>query len=64
MPGLNRKSVNRWLAEMAWKQMICEAEPTDSRFGTATIHLTQLFLLPTMRFRLREFARQIADATT
>ncbi len=61
LPGLDRQAVHRWLAAAAWKQMLRDDEPTSVRFGTATIHLTQLFLLPGIRFPLREFARQIAD---
>ena len=60
MQGLDRKAVNRWLASAAWKQMLRDEEPTAVRFGTATIHLSQLFLLPGVRFPLREVARQIA----
>jgi len=58
---LNRDSVNRWLTEAAWKQMICQAEPTEARFGTATIHWTQLFLLPGARFKLGELSWQVSD---
>lgn len=59
---LGQDRVNRWLADAAWRQMTRREEPTQSRFGTATIHLSQLFLLPGMRFALRELARQIAAA--
>jgi hypothetical protein len=62
VPGLNDKPVHRWLASAAWNQMLRESEPTDSHFGTATIHFTQLFLLPGIRFHLRELRRQITDA--
>lgn len=58
---LNRDGVNRWLAEAAWKQMIRESEPTEARFGTATIHLSQLFLLRSARFKLGELFRQLSD---
>lgn len=58
---LNRVGVNRWLAEAAWNQMIREAEPTEARLGTATIHLTQLFLLRGARFKLGELSRQVSD---
>lgn len=64
VPGLDRKPVHRWLAAAAWQQMVREEEPTARRFGTATIHFTQLFLIPGIRFRLRELARQIADAAS
>lgn len=59
--GLDRPAVHRWLATAAWEQMLRDEEPTSTRFGTAAIHLTQLFLLPGLRFPLRELARQIAD---
>ena len=64
VPGLNRNRVHRWLAAAAWRQLQRENEPTDGRFGTATIHLTQLAMLPGVRFPLRELARQVADAVT
>jgi len=64
VPGLNRKSVHRWLTAAAWKQMLRKDEPTEVRFGTATIHCTQLFLLPGIRFHLRELWRQLAQAAT
>jgi hypothetical protein len=59
--GLDRPAVHRWLAKAAWQQMVRDDEPTHGRFGTATIHFTQLFLQPGMRFRFRELARQIAE---
>jgi hypothetical protein len=59
---LDREPVNRWLAESAFKQMLRDQEPTQSRFGTSTIHFTQLFLLPGILFHLRELARQVAAA--
>ena len=64
VPGLNRKTVHRWLAAAAWRQMLREKEPTGVFFGTATIHLTQIFLVPGLRSPLRELARQIANAAT
>lgn len=35
-------------------------EPTDRRFGTLTIHWTQLLLLPGIAYKLSEFRRQAA----
>ena len=58
---LQRDRANRWLADAAWRQLARDEEPTAVRFGTATIHLTQLFLHPGLVFRLREVARQLAD---
>ena len=59
--SLDRTPVNRWLADSAWKQMVRKDEPTAIRLGTAMIHLTQLFLRPGMRFKLREASRQLSD---
>jgi hypothetical protein len=42
--------------------MLRDAEPTEARFGTAAIHLSQLFLLPGARFKLGELARQVSNA--
>ena len=64
VPGLDRKLVHRWLAKSAWQQMLREDEPTAVRFGTATIHYTQLFLLPGILFHLRELWRQLEEIAT
>ena len=61
MRKLKRKPVHRWLAAAAWKQMLREDEPTAVRFGTATIHYTQLFLRPGILFHLRELWRQLEE---
>lgn len=61
---LRQERVNRWLADVAWRQLTQREEPTQSRFGTATIHLSQLFLLPGVRFSCRELSRQIAAAAS
>jgi hypothetical protein len=58
---LGADPVNRWLADAAWKQMMRPAEPTQAPLGTATIHWTQLFLLPGARFKLGELSRQLSD---
>jgi len=50
-------STEQSLARAALKTML-RGEPTDRPFGTATIHFTQFFLLPGLRFKLAEFARQ------
>jgi hypothetical protein len=59
--SLAGKPVNRWLANAAWSQLLRNSEPTEVRLGTATIHLTQLFLLPSLGFKLRELSRQLSD---
>ena len=61
---LRRDRANRWLADAAWKQMVRREEPTEARFGTAMIHLTQLFLLPGPGFKLRDAWRQVREAAT
>ena len=53
--------VNRWLANAAWSQLVRDSEPTEIRLGTASIHLTQLFLLPGLGFKLGELSRQLSD---
>ncbi len=53
--------VNRWLANAAWSQLVRDSEPTQVRLGTATIHLTQLLLLPGLGFKLSELSRQLTD---
>ena len=53
--------VNRWLANAAWTQLVRDSEPTEVRLGTATIHLTQLLLLPGLGFKLGELSRQYSD---
>lgn len=55
------KPVNRWLANAAWSQLVRDSEPTEVRLGTATIHLTQLLLLPGLGFKLSELSRQLTD---
>jgi hypothetical protein len=48
----------RWLASAALTQIMRGSEPTEVRFGTARIHLTQLLLLPGLAFPLGEMGRQ------
>lgn len=61
---LQREPVNRWLANAAWRQMTRADEPTQGRFGTAMIHFSQLFLVPGVRFKLRESWRQLREAAS
>ena len=52
-----------WLARTGLAQMTGRAairEPVDAFLGTAMIHLSQFFLLPTWRFKTSEFFRQIS----
>jgi hypothetical protein len=48
-----------WLAELAWRQIARISEPTSRPLGTATIHLSQPFLLSGWRFKLSETIRQM-----
>lgn len=56
-------AANRRLAKAAMDQLL-SPEPGARRFGTATIHFTQLFLLPGTRFKAFELRRQLAAATS
>ena len=56
---LRQQPANRWLASAAWGQLVREEEPTRVRLGTATIHLSQLLLLPGPAFKLGELSRQL-----
>ena len=58
---LKAMPVHSLLADAAWRQLLREEEPTRVRLGTATIHLTQLLLLPGLGFKLRELSRQWSD---
>lgn len=60
---LNSDRANRLLARAALAQLAGPslAEPTERRFGTATIHLSQLLLLPGPGYMLGELRRQIRD---
>ncbi len=49
----------RLLANASLGQLLAEREPTERFLGTATIHLSQLLLLPGARFALSEVARQV-----
>lgn len=59
---LRADAVNRWLFSSALKMMAGRTVATelhDARFGTAPIHLMQLSLLPGLKFKLSEAARQL-----
>jgi hypothetical protein len=56
--GFDRPS--RWLARLAERQIDAVHEPTETLFGTAPIHLSQLLLLPGWRFKVSEGARQLS----
>ena len=51
----------RGLAKLAENQLLDPREPTERPLGTATIHLSQLALLPGWRFKASEAARQLRD---
>ncbi|MEG3154974.1 nucleotidyltransferase domain-containing protein [Sphingomonas sp. RB1R13] len=56
--ALRSDRVATWLAARSLAQL-CGPEPRSRRFGTATIHLTQLMLTPRVGDGLAEFARQL-----
>ena len=58
---LEADRASRMLARTAFRQLLAAEEPTDRRFGTASIHLSQSLLLPGWRFMLSELARQAGD---
>lgn len=58
---LNSSATNRWLADIALGQLL-SPEPGSRIFGTSTIHLSQLALLPGARFKAVEARRQVAAA--
>jgi len=55
---LSGVSANRWLLGIAEWQLSALREPTEALLGTATIHLSQLLLLPGWGFKFSESARQ------
>jgi hypothetical protein len=59
---LSTDRVTRWLVQVAQRQLANPDEPTERMFGTATIHWSQLGLLPGWQFKLSEAARQMRDA--
>ena len=54
----------RLLATASLRQLLAEREPTERFLGTATIHLSQLLILPGAGFALSEFARQSGAVVT
>ena len=55
--ALRRRPIATWLARRSLAQLLAP-EPTQRRFGTLTIHLTQLMLAPGLQSAWREFRRQ------
>lgn len=61
---LGADRINRWLVAIALRKLAGRAVATelhDTRLGTATIHLMQLGLLPGLRFKFAELARQLVN---
>ena len=58
---LEAESANRWLANIACRQLADPREPTERFLGTASIRLSQLRLLPGVRFPLSEGFRQVQE---
>ena len=54
---LRKSNVSRWLTRVALDDLL-SGEPTERPFGTRTIHLTQFFLMPGMRYKMDELGRQ------
>ena len=61
---LRRDRATSWLADAAMAQLTKLREPTERRFGTATIHASQLVLQPGWRPMLSELGRQAAEFVT
>jgi hypothetical protein len=62
---LERDRGNRRLAEIGWRMLEPvrqPAEPTERRFGTVPIHLSQLLLQPSAGFKFAEGWRQLRVA--
>ena len=62
---LSRDRANRWLCQAALGQLAGRPEPrepTEVVGGTFAIHVSQLALLPGLRFKAEEFLRQARDA--
>jgi hypothetical protein len=60
---LKSDSRTRLLYRAALRQLLrAPAEPTDQRFGTFTIHWTQFFLLPGLRYKATELRGQALRA--
>ena len=54
--------VNRWMTSLALRKLAGRTvtrEVTETPLGTATIHLSQLGLLPGVRYKLSELSRQL-----
>ena len=61
---LERDGASRWLAKSAMRQvagLVEPREPTSVPLGTSSIHLSQLLLLPGLRFKLSEIVRQLRE---
>ena len=62
---LRSDRTNRWLLDVALRMLAGRTLATELnqvRFGTLSIHLTQLGLMPGLRFKLDEIGRQLIDA--
>ncbi len=61
---LRADRTNRWLLAIALRKLAGRSLATElpeTRFGTASIHLMQLGLLPGLKFKLGEIGRQLVD---
>jgi hypothetical protein len=57
--SIESNAMHHRLAQLAFNQLLAP-EPLSSPLGTATIHASQLLLLPDLRFKLSEAHRQLA----
>jgi hypothetical protein len=60
-PRLYADPINRWLVSVAEGQVETLREPAERFLGTASIHLSQPFLMPGWRFKTSDAARQLTD---
>jgi Uncharacterised nucleotidyltransferase len=56
------KPLNRWLSQIALRQLTAEREPLARPMGTFWIHTTQLFMIPGPAHMASELIRQIRTA--
>ncbi len=68
LPDLRRELERDWVSHRLSRILLHrlardeQIEPTSRRFGTLFIHATQFALLPSWRFKLSEFYRQLRSA--
>lgn len=58
---LTKDRMNLLLLGVSRRQLLADQEPTESKLGTLPIHLSQLALLPGLRFKAEELGRQLGS---